>query len=144
MQNQSVTRETIAAASPEKSEGSSSTQHVIEQMEMYGTRPFSDEEDHRPLPDSELVNNALDEVFGILAEIFTDTRLEDQLSSVLSDVVNSFNRRVSNVERSIDANTYSRRELHDNFDGSEVTTSKLERLTAEGATMVEARDALET
>ncbi|WP_419901096.1 DUF2493 domain-containing protein [Kiloniella sp.] len=125
------------------SKGLTSTARVIEEMETFGRRPFCDEEDHRPLPDSELVTNALDEVFGILTEIFTDTRLEDQLSSVLSDVVNSFNRRVSDVERKLDGTEYQLKDLQRHFDGSEITTLKLERLTAEGRTMTEARDAFE-
>lgn len=126
------------------SQNTTATHRVIEEMAMHATRPMTGEEDHRPLPDAEQVVNALDDVFGIFAEVIGDSRLEEYLSPILSDLVNSFQRRVIDIERNLDTNEFQQRELIDSFDGSEIKTTQLEDLQAVGKTLLEARNAFET
>lgn len=121
-----------------------STARIIEEAELFAVRPGHDEEDHRALPETEVVYNLLDDIFGSIQEVFGESRLEEYSSGILSDIVNAFHRRVADIERKLDTNEFQQRDINDNFDGSEVTTNKLERLTNEGKTLVEARNAFET
>jgi hypothetical protein len=72
-----------------------------------------------------------------------DTRLESDLDDLLWSTVNVFHRAADRIERALDGNEQAQRRSQGEQDGSEVKSVELERLTAEGRTMLERRDAFE-
>ncbi len=134
---------TIPDAAYEPHHTSSPTERVIHELQLYGHRPFADEPDPRPLPDEHTLRAALADVFDTLAGSFADTRLEPDLEDVLWGAVNLFHRGVDRVQRELDRNEVAQRISQKEQDGSEVKSVELERLTAEGITMVERRNAFE-
>ena len=62
---------------------------------------------------------------------------------MLWGTVNLFHRAASRVERDLDDNEQAQRRLQREQDGSEVKSVELERLTAEGQTMIERRNSME-
>jgi len=122
---------------------SSPTEHVLNELQLYGYRPFEDEPDPRPLPDGDMVAGAVADIFDALVATLGDTRLEPDLGELLWGTVNLFHRAVSRVERELDDNEQAQRRLQREQDGSEVKSVELERLTAEGQSLIERRDAFE-
>jgi hypothetical protein len=121
----------------------SATDRVILELQMYGHRPHQDEPDPRPLPDEAAVSAALGSIFDTLAGSFADTRLEPDLENLLWSMVNLFHRAADRVQRELDRNEDGQRESQREQDGTEVKSVELERLTAEGITLVERRNAFE-
>lgn len=122
---------------------SSATDHVLTEIQLYGWRPFEDEPDPRPLPDGNKVASAVADIFDALVATFSDTRLEPDLEELLWGAVNLFHRATARVERELDDNEQGQRRLQREQDGSEVKSVELERLTAEGQTLIERRSSLE-
>ena len=121
----------------------SPTAHLLQEMALYGYRPFSDEPDPRPLPEGRQVTGAMADIFDAMAASLTDTRLEPDLEDLLWAMVNVFQRAGERVERELDGNESAQKRLQREQDGSEVKSVELERLLAEGATLIERRDAME-
>ncbi len=121
----------------------SSTAHLLDELQLYGWRPFQDDPDPRPLPDSALIVGAVSDIFDALAGTLGDTRLEPDLENLLWSAVNLFHRAVARIERELDDNEQAQRRSQREQDGSEVKSVELERLTAEGMTLLERRDAME-
>lgn len=122
---------------------SSPTDHVLHELQLYGWRPFQDEPDPRPLPESNMVTAAVADIFDALIATLGDTRLEPDLDELLWSTVNLFHRATSRVERELDDNELAQRRLQREQDGSEVKSVELERLTAEGQTFLERRNSME-
>ncbi|MBA4208415.1 MAG: hypothetical protein C0454_02685 [Parvibaculum sp.] len=122
---------------------SSPTDQVLTELQLYGWRPFQDEPDPRPLPEGAMVTGAIADIFDALIATLGDTRLEPDLDETLWSITNSFHRRVLRIERELDDNERGQRRLQREQDGSEVKSVELERLTAEGQTLLERRDAFE-
>ncbi|MGB3832803.1 MAG: DUF2493 domain-containing protein [Mesorhizobium sp.] len=122
---------------------SSPTDHVLNELQLYGYRPFEDEPDPRPLPEGNMVAGAIADIFDALVATLGDTRLEPDLEELLWGTVNLFHRAASRIERELDDNEQAQRRLQREQDGSEVKSTELERLTAEGQTMIERRNAYE-
>ena len=122
---------------------SSPTDHVLQELQLYGYRPFADEPDPRPLPEGNRVAGAIADIFDALISTMLDTRLEPDLDDLLWSTVNLFHRACQRIERELDDNEQAQRRLQREQDGSEVKASELERLTAEGQTLIERRDAFE-
>ncbi|MEQ7155106.1 DUF2493 domain-containing protein [Brevundimonas aurifodinae] len=121
----------------------SSTDHVLTELQLYGYRPFDDEPDPRPLPDGHRVAGAIADVFDALVGSLEDTRLEPDLEDLLWSTVNLFHRATDRLEGELDDNEQAQRRAQREQDGSEVKSVELERLTAEGQSFVERRDAFE-
>lgn len=121
----------------------SSTAYLLQEMALYGYRPFSDEPDPRPLPEARQVAGAMADVFDAMVATMADTRLEPDLETLLWGVVNVFQRAAERVERELDSNELAQKRLQREQDGSEVKSVELERTLAEGATLVERRNAME-
>ena len=121
----------------------SATAHLLEELQLHGIRPFQDEPDPRPMPDAETAESAVTACLDTLADLFTGTRLEDDLGDLLWSVVNAFHRRVGALDRALDANEQAQRRSQAEQDGSEVRSVELERLTAEGIGLIERRNAFE-
>jgi hypothetical protein len=120
-----------------------STAYLLQEMQLYGHRPFEDEPDPRPLPDDRLAGGAIADMFDGLTACLIDTRIEPDLEDLLWNLVNIFHRAGERVERELDRNEQAQRTLQREQDGSEIRSVELERTTAEGITMIERRDTME-
>ncbi|WP_454629227.1 DUF2493 domain-containing protein [Bradyrhizobium cenepequi] len=127
----------------EPDHASSPTEHVLTELRLYGFRPFQDELDPRPLPEGNTVAGAIADIFDALIVTLQDTRLEPDLDDLLWSTVNLFHRATGRIERELDDNEQAQRRSQREQDGSEVKSVELERLTAEGQTLIERRDAFE-
>ena len=73
----------------------------------------------------------------------SDTRLEPDLEDLLWSTVNLFHRATGRIERELDDNELAQQRSQREQDGSEVKSVELERLTSEGQTLIERRNAFE-
>ncbi|WP_137390351.1 DUF2493 domain-containing protein [Rhodoligotrophos defluvii] len=121
----------------------SPTAYLLDELALYGHRPHQDEPDHRPLPDADACEGALNDMFDILAQMLGETRLEDDLADLLWSVVNLFHRKIDRVQRDLDDNEDAQRRSQREQDGSEVRSVELERLIAQGLTLIERRNTFE-
>ncbi|MHC2569806.1 hypothetical protein ACVMH6_002134 [Rhizobium leguminosarum] len=62
---------------------SSPTDHVLNELQLHGYRPFEDEPDQRLLPDGNTVAGAIADIFDALIGTLEDTRLEPDLDDLL-------------------------------------------------------------
>lgn len=122
---------------------SSPTAHALDEIQLYGYRPFQDEPDPRPLPQEAQIVGAVSDIFDALVVALSDTRLEPDLENLLWSTVNLFHRSVGRIERDLDDNEQAQRRSQKEQDGSEIRSVELERLTAEGQTLIERRNAME-
>jgi hypothetical protein len=122
---------------------SSPTDHVLAELQLYGYRPFQDEPDPRPLPEAQSVTGAVADIFDALVVTLVDTRLEPDLEDLLWSTVNLFHRATSRIERELDDNEQAQKRSQKEQDGSEIRSVELERLTAEGQTLIERRNSME-
>ncbi len=122
---------------------SSPMARVLDELQLYGYRPFQDEPDPRCLPDADRLQDAVADIFGALVATLSDTRLEPDLEELLWSTTNLFHRAALRIELELDANEQAQRRAQRDQDGSEVKSVDLERLTAEGQTLIERRNAFE-
>jgi len=122
---------------------SSPTDHLLQELQLYGYRPFEDEPDPRPLPEGRVIAGSIADIFDALVVALADTRLEPDLEELLWGTVNLFHRATDRIERELDDNEIAQRRLQREQDGSEVKSVELERLTAQGQTLLERRNAFE-
>ena len=122
---------------------SSPTDQVLQELQLYGYRPFQDEPDPRPLPEGNRVAGAIADIFDAL--IVDARRHAPRTRPRRSALVDgqSVPPRRHRIERELDDNEQAQRRLQSEQDGSEVKSVELERLTAEGQTLIERRDAFE-
>ena len=121
----------------------SPTAHLLEELQLYGHRPFEGEPDPRPLPEDHLVRAAVADTFDAFICAFQDTRLEPDLEDLLWGIVNVLHRATGRIERELDDNEQAQQRSQREQDGSEVRSVELERLLAEGLTLIERRNAHE-
>ena len=122
---------------------SSATAAVLEELQLYGYRPFADEPDPRPLPEADALQGAIADIFDALAATLEDTRLEPDLEDLLWSMTNLFHRTAARVDRDLDDNEQAQKRSQREQDGSEVRSVELEALTAQGGTLIERRNAYE-
>ena len=122
---------------------SSPTDHLLQELQLYGYRPFEDEPDPRPLPEGRVIAGSIADIFDALVVALADTRLEPDLEELLWGTVNLFHRATDRIERELDDNEIAQRRLQREQDGSEVKSVELERQTAQGQTLLERRNAFE-
>src|SRR5215813_10422173 len=127
----------------EPAHSSSPTDHVLAELQLHGHRPFQDEPDPRPLPEANAISGAVADIFDALIATLRDTRLEPDLESLLWSAVNLFHRAADRVQRELDDNEDAQKRSQKEQDGSEVRSVELERLVAEGLTLVERRNSME-
>lgn len=120
-----------------------STAYLLQEMQLYGYRPYEDEPDHRPLPDDRIAGGAVAEMFDALVSCLIDTRIEPDLEDLAWGIVNVFHRAGTRIERELDDNEQAQKRMQREQDGSEVKSVELERAIAEGITMIERRDTME-
>lgn len=119
------------------------TAYLLQEMQLFGHRPFEDEPDPRPLPEAHLAGGAIADMFDALAGCLTETRIEPDLDDLLWNLVNIFHRAGDRVERALDDNEQLQRRLQREQDGSEIRSVELERATREGISLIERRDTME-
>ncbi len=122
---------------------SSPTDHVLQELQLYGWRPFDDEPDPRPLPEGRIVAGAISDIFDALTFALQDSRLEPDLDDLLWSTVNVFHRATDRIERELDSNEQAQKRAQREQDGSEVKSVELENLIAQGLTLIERRDSFE-
>ncbi|OAF16936.1 DUF2493 domain-containing protein [Bradyrhizobium neotropicale] len=122
---------------------SSPTEHILTELQLFGYRPFDDQPDARPLPESKMITGAVADIFDALVATLGDTRLEPDLDDLLWSTVNLFHRAVGRIERQLDDNEQAQQKSQREQNGSEVRSVELERLTVEGITLLERRNCLE-
>jgi len=122
---------------------SSPTAHVLTELQLYGWRPFQDEPDPRPLPEARVIGGAVADIFDALIATLRDTRLEPDLDDLLWSTVNLFHRAAGRVQRELDDNESAQKRSQKEQDGSEIRSVELERLVAQGLTLIERRDTME-
>src|SRR5512145_1120886 len=98
----------------------SPTAHLLDELALYGHRPYDDEPDPRPLPEPAKLQGALADMFDALVATLSDTRLEPDLQGLLWSLVNVFHRRIDRIERELDTNESGQRASQRIQDGSEV------------------------
>jgi hypothetical protein len=121
----------------------SATAQVLHELQLYGYRPGSDEPDPRPLPEAGPLQGAVADMFDALVATFSDTRLEGDLQQLLWSLTNVFHLSLGRVERALDRNESDQRRSQHDQDGSEIRSVELERLLAEGLSLVERRNVYE-
>lgn len=121
----------------------SPTAHLLDELQLYGYRPHRDEPDPRPLPDVDRAQIELGAAIESLSALVADTRLEDDLPDLVWCFVNIFHRKIAGIERALDNNEQAQCHSRKEQDGSEVRSVELERLTAEGVSLIERRNAFE-
>ncbi|KQU71553.1 hypothetical protein ASC75_24600 [Aminobacter sp. DSM 101952] len=122
---------------------SSPTDHVLNELQLHGYRPLTDEPDQRLLPDGNQVAGAVADIFDALISTLADTRLEPDLDDLLWSTVNVFHRTTQRIARELDDNEQAQKRSQRQQDGSEVKSVELERQVAEGMTLVERQGAFE-
>ncbi|MEW6150881.1 MAG: DUF2493 domain-containing protein [Pseudomonadota bacterium] len=122
---------------------SSPTDHVLQELQLYGYRALQDEPDPRPLPEAHILAGSVADIFEALVVALSDTRLEPDLEDLLWSTVNVFHRAIDRIERELDDNELAQQRSQREQDGSEIKSVELERLTAEGQTLIERRGAFE-
>jgi hypothetical protein len=121
----------------------SPTAHLLDELALCGHRPYQDEPDPRPLPEPDAACGQLNAAVEALSVMLTGTRLEDDLADLLWSFVNLFHRKTGRIERELDLNEQAQRKGQAEQDGSEVKSVELERLIAQGLTLIERRNAFE-
>lgn len=127
----------------EPQHASSPTDRFIYEMQVFGYRPFQDEPDPRPLPEEPQIQLAISAIFDAFGETLGGTRLEPDLEDLFWSVPNLFHRAGERIQRDLDRNEQAQRTGQCEQDGSEVKSVELERLIAEGITLLERRNAFE-
>jgi hypothetical protein len=121
----------------------SQTDHVLQELQLYGYRPAEDETDPRPLPEDRIIAGAVADIFDALVSTLTDTSLDPDLEDLLWSTVNMFHRAVDRIERKLDDNEQAQKHLQREQDGSEIKSVQLERQVSLGQSLIGRRDSLE-
>ena len=119
------------------------TAHLFQELQLYGWRGFGDEPDPRPLPEPRVAHGAIADMFDALVGTLVDTRLEPDLDDLCWSLVNLFHRRIDRLQRLLDDNEQAQRQSTRDPDGSDVRSVELERLLAEGMSLIERRNCFE-
>ena len=133
----------LSADHDSEAHSASPTAHLLDELALHGYRAGQDEPDPRPLPEPDAVCGQLNAAVEALSAMLTGTRLEDDLGDLLWSFVNLFHRKLDRVERELDINEQAQRRGQAEQDGSEVKSVELERLIAEGLSLIERRNAFE-
>jgi hypothetical protein len=122
----------------------SPTAHLLDELALYGHRPFDEDADPRPLPEPTKLHGALADNFDALVATLSDTRLQPDLEVLPWSLVNVFRRRIDRIERELDSNETAQRASQLDQGGSEVRSIELERLIREGLTPIERRNSFKS
>jgi hypothetical protein len=138
-----MNRHTPSLRSAVNGSHASATAHILQEMQLYGHHLNDDEPDPRPLPEAAALEAAVAGLFDTLSEPMLETRLEPETDDLLWSLTDLFHRKASRIQRQLDANEDRQRRSQTEQDGSEVRSVELERLIAQGQTLIEKRAAFE-
>ncbi len=124
--------------------GQCATQEIMNSMELYGATPPIDEADTRPMPEERDGQATLDEMFGGLSELLSDTCLESEASDILWNMVNVFQRKLIKLDKGFDQLAFEVRRSMREQDGTEVKSVELEKLEIRANATNDARDYFES
>jgi len=127
----------------ESTHTSSSTDHVLAELELYGRRSCQHEPDLRPLPEPDVIGGAVADIFDALISTLRDTRLEPDLESLLWSTASLFHRAVDRVQRALDDNEHAQKRSQKEQDGSEIRSVELEQLLTDGMALIDRRNTME-
>ncbi|MBB5373991.1 hypothetical protein HNP71_002258 [Acidocella aromatica] len=127
----------------EPEHSASPTDHIVQELQLYGYRPSEGEADPRPVPEDRIIEGAVADIFDALIATVADTSLDPDLDDLLWSTVNMFHRAVERADRKLDDNEQEQKRLQREQDGSEVKSVQLERLIDLGQSLIERRDSLE-
>jgi hypothetical protein len=116
---------------------------VLDELQLYGYHLGQDEADPRPLPEASVLEATVAALFETLSEPLIDTRLEPDVPDLLWSLTDLFHRKAARVQRQLDDNEDRQRRSQTEQDGSEIRSVELERLIAQGQTLIEKRNAFE-
>ena len=88
------------------------------------------------MPGDDTVEGHLGTIAESLEALFAGTRLEDDADDLFWAFVNLFHRKIERIERELDSNEQAQRKSQLEQDGSEVKSVELERLTAQGISLI--------
>ena len=121
----------------------SSTDALLNELQLYGWRKFEDGPDPRPLPDPTQSAGAVYDSFDAIQGAIENTRLADDLQSILWDQVNVWQRALDRMQKLLDQNEQDQRTAQREQDGSEIKSVELETLLNEGMSLIERRNCME-
>ena len=128
----------------EPSHASSPTDHILTELQLHGYRPFQDEPDPRPLPEARTVTTAVADIFDALVG---HLRVKPASNPTLRIYYGrpSISFTVPTSASNANSTTTSRSSGAVNVirTAPRSARSKLERLTAEGITLIERRNTME-
>lgn len=113
-----------------EAQAASPTAHLLDELALFGHRPYQDDPDPRPLPEPDEARRAMIGIFSTAQDLLCDTRLEDDLPEILWGFVNTFHRKLDWIELELDHNEVAQRRSQGEQDGSEVRSVELERRNA--------------
>ena len=119
------------------------TAQVLDGLMLYGWQPEDGEIDPRGFPEPDTLADIVAGVFAAVTEPLRDTSLETDLTDLLWSLTNLFHKKAERVEQLLDDNESRQRDAQAQQDGSEVASTNLERLIAQGRQLVERRDTYE-
>src|ERR1700693_1659426 len=122
----------------------SPTALILDNLALYGYRPGQGEHDPRLLPEPEMAQAQLAEIFDAFGAMLADTCFEEDLPDLLWSVVNLFHRKIDRLERNLDDNEQAQRRSQAEQDGSELMSVELERLLSQGQNLLERRNNFES
>ena len=121
----------------------SPTERICQDLQLHGYRAADGQPDPRPAPEDKALSIATGDLFNALVAAATDTLIEPDLDDLLWGAVHLFHRTLGKIERRLDDNEEAQKRSQRDQDGSEIRSVELERLLAEGETLLARRDALE-
>jgi hypothetical protein len=131
-----------AACDPDAVQASP-TAHLLDELQLYARHLTDDEPDPRPLPEASTLESAITCLFETLSEPLIETRLEPDIDDLLWSLTDLFHRKAGRVQRQLDDNEDRQRRSQSEQDGSEIRSVELEKLIAQGHTLIERRSAFE-
>ena len=122
----------------------SPTASLLTELQLYGHRPFQDEPDSRPLPEERTVRAALADIFdALVATLHRHAPRARSRGPALVHRQPVPPRRRPGRARARRQRAGAEAQRSSEQDGSEIRSVELERLLAEGTTLIERRNAFE-
>ena len=121
----------------------SPTAHLLEELQLFGHRPFEDEPDSRPLPEPNQLHGALADIFDAWSRRSATPGLNRICPICSGRWLTCSTAGLSASSASLDANECEQRRSQREQDGSEIRSVELERLIAQGLTLIERRNSFE-
>ena len=115
-----------------ENENNEDNQYEVTRLELVGghaPRAGLEQEDVRPMPAQEDMQNAIGDMLDILEELTTDTVMEEDFVSIISGFTTSLHYVLGRLERKQDDTQSELRRLMREFDGSEVRDHQMQQQT---------------